>query len=314
MTPVDFNFSSTRPSCWASLCDANGAFFGSGAWQDLLQKSFDCRTIYAFNSIEGFAITVFRGGPFTVGYLGFPIGGSIGLGDAKLDVVAVLKSAHFGDRPTCVRIPCSTFDQHADLNLPYESNPETIIRNLQSWKLESVTKNLRRDIKKAERSGLVISKPESSGVGADLFKIYSHTVSKHGGVLRYNIDYFVELIKLANVDPRLSVLTATHGAEIAGFVVTASHGDTAYYLHGGASAEYRKNSPSDLLLNRAIHDAQQDGRRQYSLMASPPGQPTLVRYKEKWGGTTHELRTYTVALRPSYLLFKIAERAYRMIR
>ena len=151
-------------------------------------------------------------------------------------------------------------------------------------------------------------------MGKKLFDIYSRTVKRHGGSIRYSADYFQELIKLSAVQPRLQVLAATEDAEIAGFAVVVRHGDTAYYLHGGAAPKFMRNSPSDLLLNSAILHAQRAGSQNFSLMASPPNQPTLVRYKEKWGGVTRDLKTYTAILRPTYYLFRAVEKIYSLVR
>lgn len=309
-----FSFSTSQPEEWHQLSHEFGALFGTGAWQELLERSFGCRTIYACNKVNGFAISAFRAGPFRIGYLGFPVGGGIGRSFSESGLPDILRNARLRAMPTCIRIPVSDFGQQAPLDLPYQSNPETVIEDLQRWKLESVSKNLRRDIRKADRSGFVISEATDARVGNKLFDMYFQTVKRHGGALRYNADYFCQLIKLASVQPRLRVLIATQDNDIAGFVVIARHGNTAYYLHGAANPVHRKSSPSDLLLNNAIHGAQREGSQRLSLMASPPDQASLIRYKEKWGGVTRELRTYTLAIGSLYQLFKIAEKTYRMIR
>lgn len=309
-----FVLSNSPPGNWESLCRESGAMFSSGAWLELLERSFKCRTIYASNEESGFAVSVFRGGPFNIGYLGFPVGNGIGKGFDELNPVEVLKSSDFDDMPICVRIPVSAFNRQAQLDLPCQTNPETVIENLQDWSLESVSKNLRRDVRKASRSHLAIDETKDPATGSKLFDIYSRTVRRHGGSIRYGAEYFRELIKLSAVQPRLQVLTATQDGEIAGFAAVVGHGDTAYYLHGGAAPKFMKCSPSDLLLHSAILHAQRAGSQKFSLMASPPNQPTLVRYKEKWGGVTRDLKTYTAILRSSYYLFRIVEKAYSLIR
>ncbi|MDH5260743.1 MAG: GNAT family N-acetyltransferase [Gammaproteobacteria bacterium] len=310
----DFLISTVRPDHWEQLCDESGAFFSGGAWLDLLASSFKCRTLYVTNDTEGFSVSVFRGGPFHIGYLGFPVGGGVGKGSAAQTLVEIIGAANNRHMPICIRIPVSAFGQSPQLDHPFESNPETAIEDLQAWSLARVSKNLRRDIRKAQRSGLDVSLANSSVNGKELYDIYAQTVKQHGGAIRYNAEYFHELLGLARGNSRLRVLLAKQGNKVAGFAVTARHGDTTCYLHGGASLEHRKLSPSDLLLHRAICDAQHDGSQGFNLMASPEDQPSLVRYKEKWGGTTRNLRTYTIVLRPSYQLFRLAEKIYRMIR
>ena len=304
---TDFLFSKTRPDHWENLCDESGALFSSVAWLELLERSFKCRTIYVGNDTQGFSVSVFRGGPFNIGYLGFPVGGGVGKTSTESTIGDILKAAKVRGMPICVRIPVSAFGQSLQLNHPFQSNPETVIENLQEWNPGLVSKNLRRDLKKAVRSGLLVDQASDPAVGASLYDIYSQTVKRRGGSLRYSENYFRELIKLSRLQSRLRVLVAAKNNAVAGFLVLARHGDTAYFLHGGAAPAFLKNSPSDLLINNAIHYAQQMGSQHFSLMASPLNQPSLVKYKEKWGGVTRDLKTYTVVLSPSYHLFRAVE-------
>ena len=309
-----FDLSTSRPDAWDRLDRASDALFGTGPWLDLLEQSFGCRTLFATDGSDGIAISVFRGGPFKVGYLGFPIGGGFRGNSSVPSLVATLRSSDLGGLPTCVRMAVSAFDDGPEFDLPYASNPETVIVNLQDWRLESVSKNLRRDVRKAQRSALQVTEATDADAGDSLYEIYSQTVKRHGGALRYNATYFRRLIRLSIEQPRLTVLLARQGSDIAGFVVTVLHQDTAYYLHGGADPEYRASSPSDLLVNHAIHHARQEGGERFNLMASPPDQASLLRYKEKWGGVTRELRTYTLPTSSVYPLFKITEKIYGLFR
>ena len=311
---TDIEFSPLPPPCWKALGHESSALFSTAPWQHVLEQSFGCRTIYALGDSGGSAISAFRAGPFRIGYLGFPVGASVGISQSLLDLAGALRSCRLQGMPVCLRIPVSAFGTQQTLDLPYVANPETAIEDLQNWRLESISKNLRRDIRKAQRSELTVGEVTDSRVADRLYEIYFNTVKQHGGSIRYNADYFLELIKLSVTQPRLRVFVATKDSDIAGFVVTAQHGGTSYYLHGGADRSYRKDSPSDLLVNHAIHVAQQEGSDTFNLMASPPDQLSLVRYKEKWGGVTRQLHTYTASIRPAYRLFRILEKIYAITR
>lgn len=309
-----FDFSALQPTSWDTLGHESSALFSTAPWQHVLEQSFGCRTIYALGESGGFAISAFRAGPFRIGYLGFPIGAGIGVSPSLTGLADALRTCRLQGMPVCLRIPVSAFGPQQTLDLPYQANPETAIEDLQNWQLESISKNLRRDIKKAQRSELAVSEVTDPRAADSIYAMYSGTVKRHGGSLRYNADYFQKLIKLSIVQPLLRVFVATRGSDTAGFLVMARHGTTSHYLHGGADPAYRKSSPSDLLLNHAIHAARLDGSETFSLMASPSDQLSLVRYKEKWGGVTRELRTYTLVLRPSYRIFRILEKIYAVIR
>ena len=309
-----YSFNKDAPPQWDVVCQSGGALFHSRQWQALLEHSFACQTLYGWNADteSGAAITVFRAGPFKVGYLGFPVGGMVG--NAIPDGTSILAWRH-GPRtelPTCIRIAESAFARPMNLPLPHEPNPETAIRNLQDWDLSSVSKNLRRDVKKARRSNLSITPPKDAAEGSALFRIYRATVKNHGGALRYNEDYFSGLIKLAYHKSGLRILVARHQGNVAGFVIVGIHGKSSYYLHGGTDVAYRQYSPADLLLSEAIQLARDTGSECFNLMSSPNDQPSLVKYKEKWGGETRQHKTYTLAIKSSYYFFKIAEKLYRL--
>lgn len=309
----DYQFSDSPPPGWDRACEAGSAFFATPAWQRVIERGLAASTVYGWNGSAGSAMSVFRAGPFRIAYLGFPAGEFVGPGFHVANFLESAAKAGLAPRPQCVRVPVSAFAGMPDLDLPSIATPETAITDLQSWCLDGVPKNLRRDIRKAERSGLIVAETEDPSQGDLLFRIYEDTVQRHRGSLRYSRDYFRALVALSLEDDRLRIWLARDGQHIAGFAVIALHAKTAYYLHGGAAATYRSSSPSDLLLSHSIVDARSAGCQCFNLMSSPPGQAGLVRYKEKWGGTTRQHRTYTVPMRATYRLFRIAELVYRLL-
>jgi len=305
----------SAPSGWSGLCAQGDALFQSEDWQSLLERSFPCSSIYFLDDTShGATITQFRAGPFRVGYLGFPVGGMVGGGALTLDFLEQLRRAEVDRLPVAVRIPVSGFGEAIDLDLPYESTAETAIVDLQSWALETINKNRRRDVNRSLRSGLDLVDASDPVDGARLYELYRKTLERNDGSLRYNATYFGELIQLAKRQPRLRVLLAKMDGSIAAFTVVVLHGSTAYYLHGAFDWSFREHLPSAMLLNEAIGWAKSEGCESFNLMSSPAGQDSLIKYKERWGAETREHRTYTLPLRPTYPLFKLAERLYRLIQ
>lgn len=309
-----YSITTEPPAGWQALCEKHRAFFGTLEWQSVLERSFRCRTLYVWSGVNGWTITVFRIGPFKVGYLGFPVGGSIGPTGSWHHFLDDLRRSGSPELPICLRIPVSGFGHPAGCEHPAVSTPETAIVDLQEWDSKFVSKNLRRDIRRAERTGLELTEIPVAASGSCLYTIYSETVRRQRGSLRYNQMYFTSLVELCRANMGLRMYVALDGRKIAGFAITAKHQSTSYYLHGGAADEYRSRSPSDLLLDRAIRSAKTDGARCFNLMASPANQPALLRYKEKWGATTRVQKTYTVPMRPTYPLFELAERLYKHFR
>lgn len=308
--------SSKPPADWAALCAREKLLFHSSDWIDLLESAFNVQTQYVWDDAAecGGAVSSFSAGPFKLGYLGFPYGGLVGGTDLNEEILTSWRVQNRGPLPVAIRIPTSAFAESVDLSLPYEPTQETAIVDLPSWTLAATSGNHRRDIKKAMRSDLEISDANEARDSVGIFKLYHDTVKRHRGGLRYNETYFRNLILLARSNPHIRVRVARLDQKIAGFTVVIRHGTVACYLHGGIDLNYREHQPSALLLNEAIEWAKGLGCHCFNLMSSPLGQQSLVWYKEKWGAETRQHRTYTLALRPSYRLFRIAERLNRLLR
>lgn len=308
-----YSISPVRPERWDAFCARQSLFFDSAEWLETLASSFGCRTIYAWNGEDGAGIPVFRAGPFSVAYPGFPAGAITVTSDALDGLLMQLKETGSVNRLTCARLIISGFAASPRIDAPYVTNPETAIMDLQGWDLMGVSKNLRRDIRKAARSGLRVRAVQDASFASSLFGMYAGTVKRHGGSIRYNERYFESLLGLARSGSPVRLFLAESGAEPIGFAVIARHADSAYYLHGGTTPRGRQLSPSDLILSEAIVAARDDGCSMFNFMASPADQPNLVRYKEKWGGETRSQHTCTIGLSAAYPIFRMAEVLYRRV-
>ena len=179
--------SSQPPADWAAACAKEDLLFHTGDWIDLLESAFNVQTQYVWDEATacGGAVSSFAAGPFKLGYLGFPYGGLVGgagLADATLQNWRTQNTKLL---PVAIRIPVSAFPELVDLELPFESTPETAIVDLPSWTLAATSGNHRRDIKKAMRSDLEICDAVDRKDGTRIFEIYRDTVKRHRGGLRY---------------------------------------------------------------------------------------------------------------------------------
>ncbi|MCK4792261.1 MAG: GNAT family N-acetyltransferase [Desulfobacteraceae bacterium] len=278
----------------------HGDLLNSSEWQAVLYKGFGSKALYGWDekSSTGVTITVFKAGPFRVGYLGFPVGGTVGNKAINPDMVVALKEASFPETIHSIKMPVSAFADHVELPLPSNETLETAHDNLQEWKIETMSHNLQKVVKKAIRSPLKIVDASDPSQGGRLFRLYRDTILRQKGNMRYTEKYFCALIELAKVHSNLRCFLAMMDCDIAGFLVVACHQGTAYDLHCCVAPEFKKHSPSDLLTYDAMTWAKGEGMDCYNLMSSPEDQMSLVSYKEKWGGVTRRHKTYELALRP----------------
>lgn len=295
-----FVFKEEAPKHWNGLCLSLGDMFNNVEWQYVLSQGFGSKTLYGWdadNSI-GITITVFKTGPFRIGYLGFPVGGMIGSDIINNNMLDALKETCSAYGIHIIRVPISSFADSAYYNHPVKTTMETVIENLQKWRSESLSHNLQRSIRKAQHSPLKIMDASESSQGQILYRLYHKTILMHGGNLRYTGKYFSALIDLALSKNNLRCILAIADGEIAGFLVVACHGSTAYDMHCCIDRKFKKYAPSDLLTDYSITWAREEGMERYNLMASPRHQKSLIKYKEKWGGITKEQKVYELDLKP----------------
>ncbi len=311
---TDIVATTAPPAAWSSQCEQEHLFFASDEWHGLLSQAFGASTSYLWDEAErgGVAVTLFPAGPFRVGYLGFPTGDVVGAGRLEHFVRRGIDLGR--DKPVALRVPVSGFGPPADLQLPWVANPETAIDDLSDWSLDAASVNHRRDVRKASRSGVAVMDAADEAHAAAIYDIYRATLQRHGGGLRYNPAYFEGLVRCAAASGDARVMLAMDGGDVAGFLVVVRHGDTGFYLHGGMRLEFRHLRPSALLMHEAIEWSRLQGCSRFNMMSSPPGQESLVQYKEKWGAQTREHRTYTLRTSAAYPLFRMAEWLYRLVR
>lgn len=307
-------FTETPPQQWDELCKRHGDLFNTAEWHKVLVSGFGSRIIYCWDetTTSGVSITVFKAGPFRIGYLGFPVGGVLA-SSISLDIIDVLKRSKFPGKLHMIRIPVSPLDSGTNLPLGFNMTSETAIEKLQEWNPEGIEK-IRRVINKKKSSPLQISDVTDSMQGGGIFRLYRDTIDRHHGSMRYTERYFNALVDLTIKDQRLRCLVARIDNLIVGFLAVACHGKSTYYLHGGFRQEFRRYYPSDILFLEAITWAKKQGMNSFNMMASPLAQSSLVRYKEKWGGVTKEQKIYELTLHSfQTLAFKASAKLYQSL-
>jgi hypothetical protein len=310
-----WQFFTEPPLQWTRLCQKHKSLFHTPAWQSLLTRSFGAFPLFALGTDgnDAFALTVFPVGPFRVGYAGFPAGGLVGARQFTTASVTQLVSAAFPRTVHLLRLVATPFPEPLLLDYPHEETWETTVPNLSSWQEEQLAANVRRNLRKAKKNNVLIKKAELCDA-QHLFRLYWETIRRHGGFRRYSLLYFHQLLELAQETPNLQCWLAVLDKEVIGFIILAREGDTAYYLHGAVSHVYQQYRPGDLAFNSSIHWAKEEGASQFNMMSSPLNQPSLVRYKEKWGGVTCKQRTYDLPLRPAAAhLFRWLAKGYNLI-
>lgn len=256
----------------------SGLLFSDPAWVEPVARALGSRPLYGFHRGIGAGLAVhrFRRLGFLIAYAGLPITPAwLAASDERARVrIAGAHLTRFNFSSLAPEIRAARAETATAL-------PESVIPDLGSWPVRSARK-LKKDRAFASRAGLRV---DDLGVehAAAVERLYRGTVARHGGRLRYGESYFRAAIELAVSDARISARGAfDEASNLAGFTIFCREGATANYLHGGVAPEARKRGASDLLLGDAIDRAIAAGATSVTLLPSPPQQPGLLAFKQKW--------------------------------
>lgn len=297
---IDLEISTQPLHDWSELCRQHNSVIHSEEWQAVLQKSFNVETRYCYDAtaVDGFAMTVFKAGPFRIGYIGFPIGGTIRHQPITDQYIQALSQKKQELNIHTIRFTDSAFAPQPSLDVPSVPTQETAIVDLNTWQSAQLPKSVRADLRTAERMGVLISSHITPDLAGIVWDMYRRTIIKHGGNMRYTQSYFLHLIELAQHHDSLKIWLARIDDGIVGYVVVLRDGDVAYYLHSAFDNAYQHYRMMDRLFLEMLTWSKQQEVRQFNFMSSPSGQTGLQFYKKKWGGITQPQHNYTVPFRP----------------
>lgn len=313
MSNLTFSIEPARQYCL--LCSQNASLFHSPEWLKVLNRGFKAQSFYGWDDQNeiGLAVSIFRKSLFRIGFVGFPVGGTISSANWNDTLISKMRSASYPISPHVFRLSVSPFSGEISLPKDTERVWETAIVDLQNWHLEDLTNSIRRNIYKAKGHNLKISEAKTPAEANIIYKIYTSTVQRHGGMTRYTRSYFQALVELAQANPRIRCFIASDQSEVAAFLVAGLNQKAAYYLHGGLNMSLQSKRPSDLLFGHAIQWAKDNGMTLFNFMASPTNQLGLVRYKEKWGGETRHQHTFNIPISPiGGRLFVLSMKLFRL--
>lgn len=267
------------------------AFFHSSEWFSVLQKGFGAYSLQIPVDNTALAFTLFGVGPFRLAYANFPIG------------LVTVEETLAVKTPDVAHFLRSHGAQILNFNARHKINnmnnfkgtrlPETSIENLENWEESRLPADVRYKVRRSRREGLQVRKATIKDSN-HLYALYKSTIARHNGQRRYTLEYFQALIALAEHNQHLDCTVGFFADrdEPCTFMATAYDGDTAYYLHAGYDIRYARLRSGYGLMSLAIAKARDNGCTKFNLMASPVNQPTLVKFKEKWGGVTRQVVTY----------------------
>jgi lipid II:glycine glycyltransferase (peptidoglycan interpeptide bridge formation enzyme) len=153
------------------------------------------------------------------------------------------------------------------------------------WK--GYKKRVRRDVLKAEKSGVKIKNISDRSEIEKLFGLYQDTLQRNNAFATWTKKFFYsiydDLILKGKADIIFSELNNKY---IAGTVLIYSQ-DTVYYFMNASLTDYLSHCPNDILLHNAIILGIKKNKKYFDLMTSRDTDTALLKFKEKWGSECH---------------------------
>ena len=163
---------------------------------------------------------------------------------------------------------------------------------------EGYKKNIRRDVRKAQRSGITIRGGDSKEDIRTFYGLYLTSMERNRAMAKYPLRWFEAVYEgMAEKGWGTFMFAELKDEAIAGAVFIKSP-TSIHYFHNGSRYESLKLCPNELLIHSALEEAIEKGNPSFDFMGSDPNDASLIRFKEKWGGQSMDLNTYVKDYHP----------------
>ena len=163
---------------------------------------------------------------------------------------------------------------------------------------EGYKKNIRRDVRKAQKSGITIHGGDSREDIYLFYKLYLASMERNRAMAKYPLHWFEAIYEIVTKKGLGAILIAElNRVAIAGVVLIYSPSST-HYFHNGSEYEFLKFCPNELLVHSSLEKAIEKGNSFFDFMGSAPDDLSLLRFKEKWGSQSMDLYTFVKYYHP----------------
>lgn len=148
---------------------------------------------------------------------------------------------------------------------------------------------VQRNIRKAEREGLIYEEGRSEALLQKFYALLVLTRKRHQ-LPPQPIAWFRILLECLGDSAALRV--ASKGDRPIASIFTIQYKDSLIYKYGCSDAQFHNLGAMALLFWKAIQDGKRAGATEYDLGRSETGNPGLISFKENWGAESFPLHYY----------------------
>jgi lipid II:glycine glycyltransferase (peptidoglycan interpeptide bridge formation enzyme) len=230
---------------------------------------------------------IFNFGIVKMFYSNIPYGGFVGDFQLIPKSLALFEKSLKKDGIQLIRIGRNLTNKFPDLNEYQQQVAFTHVLSLEGMSKEqlwnSYKKRVRRDIRKAEKSGIYVEEITSPAEIEEIFSLYKQTMRRNLAYTTWTRKSFYSINEnLVNTGKAKMMFAKKEGKIVAGIILLFSD-DTVYYFFSASSEKYFQYCPNDLLVHHAICLAIQGGKKYFDMMTSREDDTSLMNFKEKWG-------------------------------
>jgi hypothetical protein len=299
--------SAEDPAVHQFLIENSSCFFNRKEWFYVLQEGFYAPVAcYCLEEAGKICLAlpgmIFNFGIIRMFYSNIPYGGFVGNVQLVSESLPLFEKSLEKDGIQLIRIGKDYSNDFPHLNGYKQQEAFTHVLNLEGMTEEHLwngyKKRVRRDVRKAEKSGLYVDDIHSPDEIEQVFTLYNQTMKRNVAYTTWTrkslFSIYDRLIKSGQA--RL-IFAKKEGEIVAGIILLFSE-DTVYYFFSASSEKYFQYCPNDLLVHHAICLTIRERKKYFDLMTSKEDDIALMDFKEKWGAQKHPFRFYEKSLNP----------------
>lgn len=155
------------------------------------------------------------------------------------------------------------------------------------WK--EVNKNLGRNLRKAEKCGIIIKQELAEISSSDFYELFKKT-RKRLGVPIFPFRLFKNMWNYMGEQTMRVYMAYLDNRPICGFIVFDTP-STSLYAYGASDFLFQETRVNDLIMWKAIEDSLKQGKKIFDFGCDAPDNFNLMRFKKKWGAVPKNIVT-----------------------
>ena len=282
--------------------------FYQSVWSDVLKKGLGGQPLYFYlreggEIVAGLPGVLLNFKIFKILYASIPYGQLIGEKSYYPTFLELLENEFRRKGIDQIRLTESPFSESYPPGSSFKPvSAKCTLLDLRGYDREKIwegyKKNIRRDVRKAQRSGITIRSGDFREDVDIFYKLYLASMERNRAMAKYPYHWFETLYEIVTKKGLGAILIAElDEVAIAGVVLIYSASST-HYFHNGSQYEFLKFCPNELLVHFSLEKAIGRGNSFFDFMGSDPNDLSLLRYKEKWGGQSKDVCTYVKDYHP----------------